>query len=1224
MKSNPATVDRSGPGSADGLDAEGRSRRTIGARELAALLDVDPPTDEQCRIIESPFDSSAAVIAGAGSGKTAVISLRVVWLVANGAVAAERILGLTFTRKAVGELNSRVRDYLARYGRTLQAHRDSRPVAEALPGLDLPTVSTYNSYAAALVGDHGMGIGLEGDEGVIDAAARQALIDRVLDAASREDVLDNSRSAMGSWVSGLLSEMGDHLVEFDAIDAYIEDCLTALCTSEYLRGVAKKIAYRRSGVYADKAAKTLFAEEARALADEYDAADRVGRTEIRTRMRPVIEAHDDVVARRLITKRRLVELARRYAEAKAESGGLEFSDQVALAHRIMTESPQALEAEQSRWDIVLLDEFQDTSYAQFLMLQRIFGGHAVMAVGDPRQAIYGWRGASADNIESFPAAFRGPHDRPAQKFGLTISWRNDAAILDAANRIASGLPTVDERVGLHARPGAGEGSVRVSLTHSALTDPEREDEPTQLQTLVEWVLDVRTDLFAQHAHREAGRRAEAEAAGRKPPRAKPLPTFAVLCRARSGFGPVAAALQAEDLPVDVVGSRGLLDDPFVADALAVLESLGDPDAGDVLMRLLSGRTVRLGAADLSAFASFVRSCAVELPDPETPGGTRTERVGLVEGLDELLSIAPQGGSSQRAGSGTDRTAATSEQLRAIRSLTAEGNRRLLGLARTLRRLRHTNLTLPGLVRAIIREAGIDTEVAALAPAYADVHTRALDGFLSLVSRFAGEDPAGGPVEFLRWARLLEDADELDDVPVDPVPGSITIMTVHASKGLEFDAVAVPFLHDEGLPSKRTPRDGWLSQGGLPYTLRGDRTGLPSFDLCTMDLEGPKDFEQRVAGGGPLCTLLDEHHLAAERRLAYVALTRARSHLFVSASRFTVTRKKPVETWPFLTEVADEMGVDLPQLPEADELDVSRGEEAAWPTLDLLGVVEQRRELVRAVTQAAHDQRTLADVVANATDPFIRALAQRAIQLQEEAVGGREERILPGRVSATALVGLRAHEDDWWKDMRRPMPEPPSTSADLGTAFHAWVEQHYGQAALIDVDPESSAVRAVPALQERLEALKQTFLESSFAMRSPEAVELSFELVLDTGTSSHEVQTRRGVASVLHVPGKIDAVFREAGGGLLVVDWKTGRLPQDPTRLDSMAVQLAIYRLALQRMPRFADVPRVDAEFFFVGSNDSWRPHTLPDEEEIIAWMVATQKKAGESPHETTTAQTEGR
>lgn len=1178
------------------------------ARALATLLGVDPPTDEQCRIIESPHDESAAVIAGAGSGKTAVISLRVVWLVANGLVPAERILGLTFTRKAVGELNHRVRDYLARYRRAVRGPAGSERASageptddpapagggahgaagESLPGLDLPTVSTYNSYAAALVGDHGMGIGLEGDEGVIDAAARQALIDGVLDSATRDDVLDYSRSSMGSWVSGLLSEMGDHLVDFDAVDKYLDECLDALCTSDYVRGVAKKIMGRRSGVYLDKAAKTEFAREARALADELDAADRGDRAEIRTRMRSVLRAHDDGAAAKLSAKRRLVELARRYADAKRATGGLEFSDQVALAHRIMADSPQALAAERSRWDVVLLDEFQDTSFAQFLMLQRIFGRHAVMAVGDPRQAIYGWRGASADNIESFPGSFRGPHDRPARKYGLTISWRNDARILTAANRIAAGLPTADERMGLQPRPGAGDGAVGVSLTHSALTDPDRADEPTQLQELVDWMLRVREELFARHAERDA---------------AAPLPTFAVLCRARSGFGPIAAALQAEDLPVDVVGSRGLLDDPFVADALAVLESLVDPDAGDVLMRLLSGRTIRLGAADLTAFAGFVRACAVEVPDPDEENGTRTERVSVVEGLDELLTVDP------------DASSATQEQRRSLRLLTAEGRRRLVALARTLRRLRHSDVTLPGLVRAVIRESGIDTEVAALAPEYADLHTRALDGMLSLVSRFAGEQPAGGTSDFLRWVRLLEDADELDDVPVDPVPGAITIMTVHASKGLEFDAVAVPFMHEEGLPSRRTPQDAWLSQGGLPYALRGDRSGLPSFDLRTMDLHGPQDLTARLSPGGPLATQLDDHHRAAERRLAYVALTRARAHLFVSASRFTVTRKRPVAAWPFLDEVAQELAVELPQLPEAEELDVDRGERAAWPTRDPDEVVERRAALLRSVAAAAAERPALADVAETARDPLVRALARRATQLLRDAEGRDEERILPARVSTTSLVGLRADEEEWWKGMRRPMPEPPSTSADLGTAFHAWVEQHYGQAALLEVEPESSAVRAIPALRKRLDALQDTFLASPYADRAPEAVELSFELVLAThrgaagepGDDDGPGRRAGGRPTTLHVPGKIDAVFREDDGGLLVVDWKTGRLPRETARLDAMAVQLAMYRLALLRMPRFSDVPRVGAEFYFVGSDETWRPQSLPDEEEIVTWMVGTER-----------------
>lgn len=1175
---------------------------TLSARDLAALLGVDPPTDEQVSIIESPHDRAAAVIAGAGSGKTAVISLRVVWLVANGLIDADRILGLTFTRKAVGELNSRVRDYLTRY-RSTPHGRAGASADQTLPGLDLPTVSTYNSYAAALVGDHGIGIGLEGSEDVLDAAARDALMQSVLDSAASDDVLSGSRSTMADWVTGLLSEMGDHLVSFEQIDRHLDECLDALCTGSYLRGLAKTVSGKRSGVYADKAAKTLIVEQLRSLADAHDAADRAGRTALRDDIRPLLEEHDEGVAARLRSKRRLVELARRYARAKAESGGLEFSDQVALAHRIMGESPAALEAERSRWDVVLLDEFQDTSHAQFLMLQRIFGTHAVMAVGDPRQAIYGWRGASADNIESFPEAFRGPHDERARTFSLTISWRNDAAVLEAANRIARGLPTVEERVGLQPRPGAGAGAVTVSLTHSALPDPEHPDLPAQLPELVAWMTAAREELFARHRQKEEERREEARAAGQRPPRPKPLPTFAVLCRARSGFGPVAAALQDADLPVEVAGSRGLLDDPFVADAMAVLEVLDDPDAGDILMRLLSGRTLRLGAADLTAFAAFVRASAIRVPDPGEPNGIREERIGIVEGLDELLTLT-DGPGAERTAVSEGTSATTPEQSRALEAMTAEGRRRLALLGRTLRRLRQSTLTLPGLVRAAIRETGVDTEVAALAPAYADLHTRALDSLLSLVSRFAGEQPAGGPREFLRWTRLLEASSEIDDVPIDPVPGAVTIMTVHASKGLEFDAVAVPFLHDEGLPGKRTPKEGWLAQGGLPFALRGDRAGLPSYDLRSMDLEGPKDFKDRTDPGGSLANALDQHHLAAERRLAYVALTRARSHLFLSASRFTINRKKPIETRPFLTEVAEERGIELPELPDVDTLDIRRQDEADWPVREPQQVLERRTQLVSAVLEEMRRETSLDELAEAAEDPWIRALARRALRLTLDAGGEAQERILPGRLSATSLVGLRADADDWWNGLRRPMPQPPSTAADLGTAFHAWVEQHFGQSALLDVEPDASGIRASPQLAQRMDDLTRTFLASPYALRSPEAVELSFELVLDAG------QTPQRRSSTVHVPGKIDAVFRQEDGGLLVVDWKTGRLPQDSDRLEAMAVQLAVYRLAISKMPQYADAPRIDAEFYFVGSDDVWRPADLPDEQRIVQWLSSTQTPAG--------------
>ncbi|NHW87595.1 UvrD-helicase domain-containing protein, partial [Escherichia coli] len=89
--------------------------------------------------------------------------------------------------------------------------------------------------------------------------------------------------------------------------------------------------------------------------------------------------------------------------------------------------------ERSRYRVVLLDEYQDTSHAQVVLLKALFGdGHPVTAVGDPCQSIYGWRGASAGTLERFPTEFAGAAGSPARALGLTTSWRNRPEILAVA------------------------------------------------------------------------------------------------------------------------------------------------------------------------------------------------------------------------------------------------------------------------------------------------------------------------------------------------------------------------------------------------------------------------------------------------------------------------------------------------------------------------------------------------------------------------------------------------------------------------------------------------------------------------------------------------------------------------------------------------------------------------------------------------------------------------
>src|SRR5699024_3605932 len=192
----------------------------------------------------------------------------------------------------------------------------------------------------------------------------------------------------------------------------------------------------------------------------------------------------------------------------------------------------------------------------------LFASTAVTAVGDPRQAIYGWRGASADNMSRFSSDFT-----EVESLTLSTSWRNDRSILHVANRIAEGLTDSSESP-LPARDGAGDGQVGIEISSGA-HDPDFLT--NGLRALTEWFATIPEGA-----------------------------TKAVLCRKRAHFAAVAAALEAAGFAVIVHGSSGLLSDPFVADLRAVLTAAVDPWAGNELRRRISGRRLGLGAGPIAA------------------------------------------------------------------------------------------------------------------------------------------------------------------------------------------------------------------------------------------------------------------------------------------------------------------------------------------------------------------------------------------------------------------------------------------------------------------------------------------------------------------------------------------------------------------------------------------------------------------------------------------------
>src|SRR6201997_2518249 len=255
---------------------------------------------------------------------------------------------------------------------------------------------------------------------------------------------------------------------------------------------------------------------------------------------------------------------------------VDFGMQMASAARLAATFPQVGQDLRNRYRVVLLDEYQDTGHAQRVALSALFGGGvddglALTAVGDPIQSIYGWRGASVTHLPRFTTDFPRSDGTPAPVLELRTSWRNPPRALHVANAVSADARRRSVAVrALRSRPDAAPGTVRCAL----LTDVQAERE---------WVAD--------HLHR---RYQQAAGDGVAPP------TSAVLLRRNAEAAPMAAALRARGIPVEVVGLAGLLSVPEVADLVAMLRLVADPTAGAAAMRVLTAPRSRLAARDIAA------------------------------------------------------------------------------------------------------------------------------------------------------------------------------------------------------------------------------------------------------------------------------------------------------------------------------------------------------------------------------------------------------------------------------------------------------------------------------------------------------------------------------------------------------------------------------------------------------------------------------------------------
>jgi len=766
------------------------------------------------------------------------------------------------------------------------------------------------------------------------------------------------------------------------------------------------------------------------------------------------------------------------------------------------------------------------------------GGHPVTAVGDPCQSIYGWRGASAGNMRRFADVFppltstpppeEARRDDEASRAAvrlLSTSFRNTGKVLDVAAAIQRELREIAPEVPRLIAPPerARRGSVVAALLETSAA------EAAWVAEQVAGLLRLPPGLAPDGEPWPEGRTDAVRPSD-----------IAVLCRKRTQFAALRSALEADGIPVEVVGLGGLLTVPEVSDIVATLRVLHSPAASDSLVRTLTSPRWRIGPQDLVALGTRARALA-----KDQAGGPTGVRGGSPAPVSETAGSETTG--SETTGSATDGTgqASTSEAGRPVRAddhltravadftaeagslvealddlgnqagYSAEGYPRLQALAAELRTLRrHAGRPLPELVTEVERALGLDVEVAAR-PGSNQAAARAdLDAFADAAAAFAGdaqEPTLGAFLAYLTAAETEEfglEAGQVSDTD------AVKLATVHSAKGLQWAAVVVPGLaagtRAQNFPARPRLTTRWTENPRLlPFWLRGDEIDLPA--LSGLDPDSLAAFSRACA----------ERNTAEERRLAYVAVTRA-AYWLACTGYWWGAGKSPLGPSPFLEEVAascrsgaGEVAVWADQ-PAEDAVNPALAEPltASWPRPPggtRYEVLREAGDLVLA-EEAGPPQTGPPQEESPETGPRETGPPEEIPERFAEMVAGwdadadlllaeRSRRRpdgpipveLPRRFGVSALVTMARDPAQLAAQIRRPMPRPPAPRAERGTAFHRWLEERFGQMRLIDVDDLAGAVDAdMVADDADLTDLKARFESGEWRSRWPAEVEMPFE------------------------------------------------------------------------------------------------------------------------------------
>ena len=1004
------------------------------AQQVYSVISKHQLTAEQLAAVEgASIQSPTLVIAGAGSGKTELMTVRIMYLVANGFATPEQILGLTFTKKAASELSARVL-------RSLYLMRETEFWPKDLDqDFAPPVITTYNSFGNEVFRQNALAVGYEPDAQVLTESGAVALAKELLRSLNLDDLpqLESWEKTSDYLVERLLSvtgELTDNQATAESAEAVLERFIQHVATLPKTEGgSSERFAYTETFL-ADAQQNLLF-----------------------------------------------LALAKRYQELKQNRNLVDFSDQVSLALRAVQDGSNL------PYRFVMLDEYQDTSSIQTKLLAKLFAGLPVMAVGDPNQAIYGWRGASDANISGFSSDF-GSSDTVT----LSTCWRSGGSIVAAANHIS--------------QPLAGLSSLQPIILKSI-----KDSDPISAEVFqtVDQEADAAAKFFKENTNAET--------------------SAALLMRTKSAMPSFVRAMQDIGLEVEVTGLSGLTELPEIIDLISALKVISSPQAATELMRLLSGPRWAIAPRDIAQLAGYARKLSRIRNEVDS-----SRPITLVEALDEL----------RRAGSEDYINVSHASFIR------------LKSAAELFYRMRtQLSLSITELAWAVVRELNIDIELFAHAKTKSPLGH--LEQFISRLTEYEASTIRPTLSGLLQWLDYALEHESFELPKSGSKKGVIQVMSVHAAKGLEWDVVLVAQLNQGSFPIDSKDSKGWLAAGKLPFELRGDRAQLPEFDFQAASSQ--RDLKQRFEA---FQDEMRQRQLREERRLAYVAITRAAKTLRLTASYFKPGAKKARPLSPFLLELI-EAGLVSAVTPEPLESNpaLEQSLRGSWPSIERSGL-EKLKIAADSVTGFS------------GFEP-VRSHELALLLEERDRAHSRFVPELPKRLSASALVSMISSPDKFFENLRRPTPVLFSQSASEGTHFHSCIEEYFAASD----DAETQLTDSEIGLN---------FLGSRFADRKPFAIEQQIEFVL------------AGVVVVC----KLDAVFENAGL-YEVVDWKSGKTPDGPD-LAARSIQLALYRIALSEWLSVG-VEQIQVSFFFAADGKEVAPDALLSKPELEEKLAEVRK-----------------